>query len=144
MTKKIGIIFLIIILLGNILIPQIGLASENTLESQKYNILEEKGYITRIIPETKIEEFKQKFNIESSKIHVYEGETEIEEGNIKTGMIATFEGFEKRYELSVIGDINSDGQINQIDLNLLIKHIVGYEAGQIKGLKERISRFIRR
>jgi hypothetical protein len=50
-------------------------------------------------------------------------------------MKAKFDGIEGEYTLSVIGDINGDGLLNQIDLNLLIKHVIGFMQGQLEGLK---------
>ena len=108
------------------------------IESAKYMILERKGQITRIIPETTIEEFKQKFNKEASAIHLYKDENtkeEITQGYVKTGMVVAFDGITERYKLSIIGDLNGDGELNQIDLNLLIKHVIGFSEYEEEDIK---------
>lgn len=106
-------IFAVCILL--MLLPNVAKAAEETvLESTKYLILEERGYITRIVPETEIAEFKQGFNVSSDAIGIYQDSTmseEVTSGYIKTGMYATFDGTNQNFELSVIGDIDSDGEI---------------------------------
>ncbi len=137
MKKK---IFLSILLIISTIIFIVNISraeNENVLESKKYLILEEKGYISRIVPETELAEFRQKFNIGEETVHVYKDSNlkeEITEGYIKTGMIATFDGMEEKYQLIVIGDLNSDGLMDQIDLNLLIKHVIGMKDFQQKGL----------
>ncbi len=112
---------------------------EFRLESKKYLIVEEKGYISRIVPETTLEEFVQGFNCEQELIHVYEDESlqkEIEKDRwIKTGMVVTCDKIEEKYSLSVIGDMNRDGELTQIDLSLLIKHVIGLKGSQLKGLE---------
>ena len=129
-------IFIICILL--IFVPNISKATEETVaESTKYLILEERGYITRIVPETELAEFKQGFNISPDDIHIYQDSTMAEEvtsGYIKTKMCAVFDGTDQKFELSVIGDIDADGEITQIDLNRLIKHVVGLQEAQLEGL----------
>ena len=108
------------------------------MESTKYLIAEENEQISRIIPETTIEEFKENFNVEKSKLHVYKSGTEKKEvtsGYIATGMVLTCDEIEESYTLSVIGDITKEGTLNQIDLNLLIKHIVGMQKAQLKGIE---------
>lgn len=131
-------IFAVCILL--MLLPNVAKAAEKTvLESTKYLILEERGYITRIVPETEIAEFKQGFNVSSDAIGIYQDSTmseEVTSGYIKTGMYATFDGTNQNFELSVIGDIDSDGEITQIDLNRLIKHVVGLQEAQLQGLTQ--------
>jgi len=103
---------------------------EESLESDKYVIAEETKTITRIVPETSLEEFQQGLNASPEDISIYQDNTlqqQVTEGYIKTGMVAKIEGINAIYDLVVIGDINQDGKMDQIDLNLLIKHIVGHE-----------------
>ena len=40
------------------------------------------------------------------------------------------------YPISVIGDINGDGKLNQIDLSSEIRHMVGLKAYQLSGVKK--------
>lgn len=112
--------------------------NENRISSSKYLVSEGKGYIARIEPETTLEEFKSYFNLEAEKLHVHtsrDKDEDVEDGYIKTGMALKSEGIEDIYDLVVIGDINGDGLMTQVDLNILIKHVVGYEEGQLTGLE---------
>ena len=93
--------------------------TEFRLESKKYLISEGNGYISRIIPETTIAEFKSYFNVEAEEIHVYTDSSlkqEVTNGYISSGMYLACDEIEETYELSVIGDITHDGELDQIDL----------------------------
>ncbi len=132
--KKIAIIIIsfICILLS---LATISKAEVQGLESKKYLILEERGIIARIIPETSLAELRQNFNIPEEAIHIYQDETleqEVTEGYIGTGMVLKYDGSEEEYTLSVIGDFNKDGLMNQIELNHLIKHVIGLQNHQIE------------
>src|SRR5699024_7074182 len=114
-------------------------ANDQVLESTKYLILEEKGYITRIIPETVVLELKQNLNIPAENIHIYQDNTlqaEVKDEYIGTGMVLTYEESEEQFELSVIGDFNKYGLMNQIELILLIKHVIGLQDSQLEGLNK--------
>ena len=134
--KAILIFLLIIFSLEHMAILSIAReVSEFRLESKKYLIVEAKEYISRIIPETTVEELKANFNVDASKLHIYKDSTKTKEvttGYVATGMILTCDEIEESYTLSVIGDITGEGELNQIDLNLLIKHVVGLEKAQLK------------
>lgn len=97
------------------------------ISSDKYLISEKYSYIGRISPKTDIKVFKEEFeNIQGSKIHVYKADNleEIQDGYIATNMIVKFDAQDKEYTALVVGDINSDGVLNQIDLKFVIGHIV--------------------
>ena len=106
------------------------------LESEEYAISQKSLTISRIIPKTDIEEFKQQFNFEKEKVHVYakNGTTEMKNGVIGTGMKIRFDNIENEYTACVIGDINSDGEISQYEISKAIKHVVGLEAHQLSGI----------
>ena len=106
------------------------------LESEEYAISQKSLTISRIIPKTDIEEFKQQFNLEKEKVHVYakNGTTEMKNGVIGTGMKIRFDNIENEYTACVIGDINNDGEISQYEISKAIKHVVGLEAHQLSGI----------
>ena len=73
--------------------------------SSKYLVKEKT--ISRIPPQTSIEEFKKNIETESGKeIKIYKEEKEITKGNIGTGMKIKIGEKGDEYEASVIGDIN--------------------------------------
>lgn len=49
-------------------------------------------------------------------------------------MVIKFDGVEKPYTAIVAGDINGDGLANQVDLQLIIKHILGTQNSELKGI----------
>ncbi len=132
-NKKVLIIFMVLVLF--LIIPIISNASEDCdLTSDKYVISQLYGYICRVKPKTPIEEFKEGFNIDKTLIAIYQDNTcsqEVSSGNIGTGMVLRYTDKEtqqmKTHTISVIGDINGNGNIEQLDLNLLIKYIVDKE-----------------
>ena len=107
------------------------------LESEKYIVSEKDALIKRVLPETPIGTFKSKFNVPKSDVVVYKSiddMTEVEEGNVATGMVVQCKNSDKKYVISVIGDLNSDGNMGEIELNILIKYIVGINTSEIQGI----------
>lgn len=88
------------------------------LVSDKYLIKD--NNISRIKPETTVEEFKSEW--ENETISIYKDGTEVQDGIIQTGMILK-RGLEE-YKLIVVGDVKQDGKADQIDVNVLIKEIM--------------------
>ena len=88
-----------------------------------YQIDEGKKFITRIIPKTSVEEFKKKFNIDSSNINIKNAD---DKSNVKTAMKSVFKDGrdQKEYTLSVIDDVNDDGNGDKSDTELMADHIV--------------------
>ena len=110
---------------------------DSSITSKYYLVSELYSYIGRILPKTTIVQFKNNFNIAGEKIHIYKDNTlkdEIKSGYIGTNMVVKFDGLEKIYEVSVIGDFNGDGLLNQIEVQSLIKHIVFGGENELKGL----------
>lgn len=118
-------------------------SEKEELESNKYIIDDTENIIYRVIPETEVEKFKNGFNI-PDKIKIYENkdcQKEITSGYIGTGMALKNLISGKIYEISVIGDFNSDGKITQIELTQLIRHVVGLSQYQLSGSKLKSADF---
>ncbi len=75
-------------------------------------------------------------NVLESNVHIYEAisKQELQQGYIGTGMKIAFDNHETIYTASVIGDLNADGQINQIEINWIIKHVVGLTGATLKAI----------
>lgn len=113
---------------------QIGDQTAQELESTRYII--NNNQIYRVVPGTEIEIFKKKFNI-PEYIKIYKDETcseEITSGIVGTGMILKNMTDGKTYEISVIGDFNKDGDISQIELSRVIRHVVGLSNYKLSGI----------
>ena len=112
------------------------------IRSSHYKIDEDNKIISIVEPETDINTFKEKIvvtasNNEKGEYEIYTDETKkqvVTTGIIKTGMV--LHTSDTDYPISVIGDINGDGKITQIDLSLLIRHIVGLKTYQLNGVKK--------
>lgn len=114
-----------------------GSVENEGLASTIYTISNLYDYISTIPPKTLVSEFKKGFNIEESKIHIYKTATlkeEVNDGYVKTNMGIRFDGIEKNYLALVVGDINGDGLANQIELQMLIKHIIGMQGNKLTGI----------
>lgn len=135
-------IFLIVITMSVIVK---GVSSKNSdttqnqigeLESAKYIISEAEKIIYRVIPQTDVTSFVNNFNT-SNQIKVYkdkECSSEITSGYIGTGMVLKDETKGTIYEISTIGDFDGDGEIGQIELTNLIRHVVGLKDYQLDGV----------
>jgi len=108
------------------------------IKSEKYIINKNPLYIGKIFPETSIETFKKQFNISENKVHVYKDlkmEEEVKTGYVKSYMIVKFDEFDEKYVAVVTGDINGDGEANQIELHNIITHILGLKDSKLTGMK---------
>lgn len=97
------------------------------LESDEYFIEDDTKIISKVLPKTEVASFKENFSILEDKIKIYEDETcqkEVTQGYIGTGMCLKYNNDEKLYKISVIGDINKDGQITIVELNKFINYIL--------------------
>ena len=103
-VKHYNLIFIFILIMFctfHISIFSIAEEEDIYLQSSKYQIVEENGYISRIIPETTLEELKQNFNIEPELIHIYKDNSlaeEVTSGYISTGMYLAYDNSEEKYE----------------------------------------------
>ena len=135
MKKKIiaGIIF--ILLVTSSMLVQAATA----LTSDVFLISDLNKTISRIPPKVSITDFKNQFSQKAENIHVYTDEKktkEVTEGYVATNMVFTYEGSEDLYKISVIGDLNSDGISNQIELNRIIKCVIGMKGYELEGLNK--------
>lgn len=105
--------------------------SESWLKSQKYLVTDES--ISRIAPLTNINEIEDKFN---KDIFVYQKGTDnrVTSGLVKTGM--RISDRDNSYNVSVLGDINEDGESNQIELTDIIRASVNPSTWNYSGVKK--------
>ncbi len=94
----------------------------------KYDSDEEKKTISNILPAT-IEHYKENINIQNPyTIKVFQGEEEVTEGNIATGMITKIylnDEIVAEYTNVVPGDVYPDGKINSRDAGLTQQYLIG-------------------
>lgn len=80
--------------------------------------------IARVLPNTTIEQLKSQLSNTNVTIYNNQSKTQtITSGIVKTGMVVT-DGTTS-YTISVIGDVNGDGLLNQIDIRNIISVIIG-------------------
>lgn len=83
----------------------------------------EDGYITRIMPETKVNDFKTNLLLEETIEVIDEEGNKLEDDSIVgTGMSCNIG--DKTYKLSALGDLSGDGKISITDLVKMNLHIV--------------------
>ena len=137
------LIVLIILSAGSMALATNNIAASNSerdavmsITSETYIVSKENLLISRILPQTTIDNVKKSFNVNSSTVHIYDsnGKQEIKQGYIGTGMQIKFDNHQVTYIASVIGDLDGDGEIKQIEVNKLIKHVVGLEKYQLIGV----------
>ena len=136
MNKKIISLLSMFIAIFLILISiNINSKAETLLKSNFYNVNSDEKTITVVEPETDVNIFKDKFNIDKENIKIYKDKDKSEEivqGIIGTGMYLNID--EDMYLISVVGDIDGDGKAVQVDLTNIIKHIVGLKDKELKGI----------
>ena len=132
---KINLILLVIFIFLIMLSTMSTVEGESKITSEKYVISELYNYLLRVEPKTTVDKFKENLvSDDATNIHVYLDQTcedEITTGNIGTGMVVRYEEPEKleleepqMYIISVIGDIDKDGFIQDIELNNAIRYVV--------------------
>lgn len=112
------------------------IANEVQLTSKIYVISEASSCISRIVPQTTIDQFKKNFNI-TDNIKVYDDKEctkEVTTGYVGTGMYLKYSANPNPYVLSVITDFNKDSIGNQIELNRIIKHVIGVKGYELSGI----------
>ena len=133
-TKKIIALILTFLILFSVSATPISLAVE-MLNSTYYKIDNSKNMISRVEPETKVEEFKTKMNADENDLTIYQDSTctvEVTTGLVGTGMALKYDG--KIYEISVVGDFDKDGKATQVELTNIIRHIVGLTGSELTGI----------
>ena len=124
------------------LIAKLMKENEDNPESIKYLVTDR--FISRVMPETKVEKFKENFS-KGEEVKVYKDKTcqeEVKEGYVYSGMYAKYESNGRIFKIAVIGDIESndkeenniegDGILNQIELTRIIRDYVKTEGWEIK------------
>ncbi len=104
---------------------------EQWLNSEKYLVTDES--ISRIAPLTDIQDITDKFNKE---IEIYEKNSneKVIDGLVKSGMVISDQ--DNAYDVSVLGDINGDGESDHIDLTNTIRNIVDYEKYEFNNIEK--------
>ena len=131
------------------LIAKLMRENEDNPESIKYLVTNR--FISRVMPETKVEKFKENFS-KGEEVKVYKDKTcqeEVKEGYVYSGMYAKYESNGRIFKIAVIGDIESndkqenniegDGILNQIELTRIIRDYVKTEGWEIKEEEEKQS-----
>ena len=131
------------------LIAKLMKENEDNPESIKYLVTDR--FISRVMPETKVEKFKENFS-KGEEVKVYKDKTcqeEVKEGYVYSGMYAKYESNGRIFKIAVIGDIESndkeenniegDGILNQIELTRIIRDYVKTEGWEIKEEEEKKS-----
>ena len=116
--------------------------NDDNPESTAYLVTDE--YVSNVAPETSIETFRK--NIENG-VTVYENtakQNEVTEGIIKTGMLLEYNQNGRTFDISVLGDINGDGILNQIELTREIRDILKTENWKIEKEIEKLAGDIER
>ena len=116
--------------------------NDDNPESTAYLVTDE--YVSNVAPETSIETFRK--NIENG-VTVYENtakQKEVTEGIIKTGMVLEYNQNGRTFDISVLGDINGDGILNQIELTREIRDILKTENWKIEKEIEKLAGDIER
>ena len=108
--------------------------NDDNPESTIYLVTDE--VISRVRPETTVESFKG--NMEQGvELYTNNDATEkVESGIVKTGMYAVYTQNGRKYEISVVGDIDGDGKATQIDLTHMIRYAQNSES-RIEGEVEK-------
>lgn len=131
------------------LIAKIMRENEDNPESIKYLVTDR--FISRVMPETKVEKFKENFS-KGEEVKVYKDKTcqeEVKDGYVYSGMYVKYESNGRIFKIAVIGDIESndkeenniegDGILNQIELTRIIRDYVKTEGWEIKEEEEKQS-----
>ena len=138
-VKKTLAILIVLIILSSNFMPIAQAIESSKLTSKRYKVNNVDKNILRVEPETTLQEFKNNF-YEEEKITVYkdkEKQDKITSGFIGTEMVLEYNSDDKNndYQISVIGDLNGNGKIEQLELTKTIRHIVGQEGAEITGIQ---------
>ena len=110
------------------------ITEDDLLYSNKY--LVKNGVVSRIDPNTTIEEFKKQVQIaKGNELTFYkkDGVTPLEEKILGTGMIVKGTNGQN-YTLSVKGDVTGEGEANQVELTMMIRHAIELQGWELKNL----------
>ena len=108
---------------------------DDTITSSEYQIDTEPNYISKIIPETNLSEFKNNISTEIGYKVVNSSGEEIQDSDLIGTGYKLITDTNKEYTLIVTGDLTGDGNITLIDMSLLRKHYLEIESLQGEYLK---------
>ena len=98
---------------------------DDTITSSEYQIDTDSNYISKIIPETNLSEFKNNISTKIGyKVVNLSGE-EIQDSDLIGTGYKLITDTNKKYTLIVTGDLNGDGNVTLIDLSRLKKFYLG-------------------
>ena len=128
--SKILMLIIPLIAISSIKVP-VKAVEATGLKTNYYKINDK--IISRVEPKTTVSEFKNKFYTENNKeIKLYSDNKEVTDGIVKTGMNAKYGTDE--YDISVVGDIDRDGDASKDELAYTIRHILGFEGAEFTPL----------
>ena len=101
--------------------------SSGRIDSSIYTVDYDRMRITGIPSPTTFATFKKNMCYDGYTVRLYRGGRELKSGNVGTAMCAVFEKEAQSltFELSVIGDITGEGNVNSRDLTELMDYLVG-------------------
>lgn len=107
------------------------ISEDDLIYSDEYLVKD--NVISKIDIQTSIEEFKKNIDIAKDvTIKIYKGQQEITTGYIGTGMkVIGSNGQEMT--ISVRGDLTGDGQCNQVELTMMIRHLLKLNGWVLEG-----------
>ena len=95
---------------------------DDTITSSEYQIDTDPNYISKIIPETNLSEFKNNISTEIGYKVVNSSGEEIQDSDLIGTGYKLITDTNKEYTLIVTGDSNGDGNINLVDLSRIRKY----------------------
>ena len=96
------------------------------LTSDLYRVDPVNQRITRIPSPTTFAQFKKHLTFSGLTASLYRGEKQVQSGNVGTAMTLKLSGEDSwYYELSVIGDITGEGNVNSRDVGELMDYFLG-------------------
>lgn len=102
---------------------------KSRISSDVYNIDFDTMAITHIPSTTTVAQFKKNMNYDGYDVEFYryEKDTPLKSGNVGTATQAIFYNNRERYvfELSVIGDLTGEGNVNTRDKRQIFGHVIG-------------------
>ena len=137
-VKKIIASLIVLIMMTSNFMPIVFAVETIKLTCKRYKVDDNESIVYRVEPETTLQEFKKNFY--DNQITVYtnqDKENEVTTEFLGTGMVLEYseDGKTRDYQISVIGDLDGNGKIEQIDFSKTIRYIVEEEGVELKGIE---------
>ncbi len=116
------------------IIARLNKINDDNPQSNNYLITDE--LVQNVLPGTTVDVLKN--NI-AEEVNVYKNSKIVTDGLVETGMQLEYIENGRRYDISVLGDINRDGILNQIELTREIRDILETDNWKIDEEIEKIS-----